>query len=107
VTVVPAIWDGAGWRVGVCNLSRSLALWVVNRSGSSACKGAEVLSGSVVIGAERRGSWLLSWVMAVERDGTARLKWPGLLLELLAAVARSGRSRGALEMDGPGLLGLN
>jgi hypothetical protein len=107
VTVAPAIWDGAGWRVGVCSLSRSLALWVVNRSGSSACKGAEVLSGSVVIGAERRGSWLLSWVMAVDRDGTARLKWPGLLLELLATVARSGRSRGALEMDGPGLLGLN
>jgi hypothetical protein len=28
------------------------------------------------------------------RDGTAQLKWSGLLPELLAAVARSGRSHG-------------
>jgi hypothetical protein len=28
------------------------------------------------------------------RDGTAQLKWSGLLLELLAAVATSGRSHG-------------
>jgi hypothetical protein len=31
---------------------------------------------------------------AMGRDGTTRLKWSGLLPELLAAVARSGQSHG-------------
>ncbi|KAE7998595.1 hypothetical protein FH972_003126 [Carpinus fangiana] len=75
MTVASAIWDGAGWRVGVCSLSKSLALWVIDRIGlrwwTARLAGHDLWRRRWLERARARRFWAARWFCGCRRGGQA------------------------------------